>query len=417
MKLKKTIFLLLMLLGLILLNDSLDVQAISGTAVEEGKNFPYLIDVENPKTIEEIMSEINLEAIDDYDGDLTSQITYDDVDDYTRIIVEHQIGDRVLDYYLVQFFVSDSSGNESTFMLTLNVQDVNAPYLFDTSKTYYELDIDNINITDEDILNGLNPFDEFCGDTIKKEIVNGSIDSLEKIIDKEQAIDVKLTDMYDNETIVTVIVVLKDFTAPEIKADSYIINTSYYANASLEDLLESVNIEVLDNSDQNLNFKLVFENYSENKNIVGEYTVTLEAEDSSGNKSGCEIIIKVIDDIPPVFYIDTSKIYVSLETKLVKDDFISLLNAEKKIKNEEYEFQLIEDTYSSNYDKEGIHKYSFKLLYDDHYQEQYDFEVTVLANKLPKVSFFQTFLTTNKKIGILIFDILRWPILKIKELI
>lgn len=417
MRLKKTIFLLFILFAIIFVDNSVEVRAVSGTPIEDGGSYTYQIDVENPKSIEEIISDINLTAFDDYDGDITDKIYYEDVDDYMETVYDQQIERRNVDEYLINFFVSDTSGNEAMFSLVLVVQDITAPYLLGSSKSYYEIDIDDIQLTDEDIIEGIVAYDDYCGPYYETEIINGSMKDLEMVIDEEQLINVKISDEYGNELITTVTIVLKDYTPPLILADSYIITTSYEAKAPLEDLLYTINIKVTDNYDNNLIFKIASENYSSSEYKVGEYIVTLEAEDRSGNKSGCEIKIEIIDNIPPVFYIDTSKLYVSANTLLTKDDFISLIKSENKIKNEEYEFFLLEDTYTSNYDEEGTHLYSFKLAYKNNYTEQYDFDVNVMSFTQPTLTFMQIFLNANKKIGLLIWDILRWPISKFKELI
>lgn len=390
------------------------------TAVPNNYECTYNEDVNTAKSIKDILKDIDLSAEDDYDGDLTQSINVEDVDDYeNKVSLPDDIAKRKLGIYRVVCTVKDSSNNISKITIRIVVEDKVPPY-FTLNGTYkYELDIDNITLTDEQIIQNVRAIDDHDESEIVTEIVSGSVSTLSKTINIEQKITVRITDKSGNSAEKDIIIVLKDRTSPIISSDDTTVNISYSANSSIETVLESLHVKATDNYDKTVSYVITSDNYSENKNKIGTYEVVLSSTDSSGNVGTLSINIVVEDTIPPVFYLDTDKItvYVDTSTVLTQNDFIALLKKTNRIKNDNFEVFDLKNEYLNNETTTGTYKYNIRLAYGDDDVDDYQFIVNVINKIVEKnPSLFKTIWQAIKKIGLLILNILRWPIDKIRKL-
>lgn len=420
MKIRKILFFGFILLGLFFCIKENPVKAESlnkPSGTMANGDYYYYIDVTDEVMVEDVATNIKLEAFDEYDGDLTNAIKVDDVDEYQLKVPDLYVEERILGTYKLIYTVMDSSGNMSTLNVFVVVEDKKPPIFDESSTIYYEEDIDNCTLSEERVFSNIKANDEYYEDNITKEIVEGDLHNLQHVKDIEQHITVKIADKAGNFILQDVVVVLKDRTKPNIITDSDTVTTSYFANSSINTLINSLNTNVTDNYDEEIGYIIKNDNYTEFKNKVGNYTVDLEATDSSNNVATKTITIKVTDTIPPVFYLDISKVFVKPEVKLSNDDFLSLLKQEGKIRNEEYEFFILEDEYSNNYKEEGEYNYRCRVSYNEDDYDDFKFLVNVKKDaKKHHRNFFQSFIYVNKKIANLIWNILKWPILKMKEL-
>lgn len=418
MKSKNKLFFFL-LFGLVCLGH-LNIHVSAKTGVPNNYECTYMEDVNTAKSIKDILKDIDLSAEDEYDGDLSASINIEDVNDYeNNVSLPDDIAKRKLGTYRVVCTVEDSSGNAAKITIHIVVEDKVAPYFLQYGTYRYELDIDNITLTDEAILKEVQAIDDHDEIDLTKEIVSGSVASLQRMVNIEQKIKVRVTDKSGNYAEKDVIIVLQDKSSPVISASDTVVKTSYSANSSIETILNNLNIKVTDNYDKDIKYTISNDNYSNSKNKIGSYTVVLKATDSSGNVGELSINIVVEDTIPPVFYLDSDKISVYVETTTVlnQNDFIALLKKTNRIKNDEFEVFELKNEYLNNETKEGTYKYNIRLAYGEDNVDDYQFIVHVI-NKIieQNPNLIKRIWLTIKKIGLLVLNILRWPIDKIRKL-
>lgn len=117
-----------------------------------------------------------------------------------------------------------------------------------------------------------------------------------------------------------------DDVPPLIKGPSF-INTNISTFLSKEDILDKFVVE--DEIDKDLQIEIIEDNYSNNYNQVGEYLLTLESKDKSGNKVKRNVIINVVDNSGPVFYLNQT------DLTMYQGDQLNLNNLVKSlVKNE-----------------------------------------------------------------------------------
>ena len=95
-----------------------------------------------------------------------------------------------------------------------------------------------------------------------------------------------------------------DTTAPEFDGQ-FAFNVNSNNVYTLEQLLEY--ISAYDNEDGDVTDKIVveYDEYSDNLDKIGKYTVTLSVTDKSGNKATQNIVINVVDKVSPIFMFNT----------------------------------------------------------------------------------------------------------------
>lgn len=130
------------------------------------------------------------------------------------------------------------------------------------------------------------------------------------------------TDSSNNTSYFELIIIVKDEIAPIITGNETIdvnINHLY----SIEEVIAS-NLVITDDYDGVLTYQILTDNYTENKSIVGSYTVTINAVDSSSNETSKTVTINVIDYDSPVLV--SSDIYETDITVFESlDDIVSTL--------------------------------------------------------------------------------------------
>ncbi len=379
----------------------------------------YQQDINNSKSIEEIITDVGLTAKDEYDGDITNKITFEDTNNYQENVINKEtISDRQLGTYKVIFKVKDSSNNSATMTMYIHVVDTVEPYFLDSGIYRYDLDIEDYDLTDEEIIKNVKAKDDFDGSNVSIKIVSGSVKNLESVIEKEQIIVVRASDSSGNYVEKNVVIVLHDYTEPVIEVDDPIATPSYDSKITIEQILDSFNIHVIDNYDSNLTYTIVSDDYTPNKTKLGLYDVVIQATDSSGNVGELVFQVNVIDTKAPVFSINKDKIsvYTTTKNKLNNKDLLGLLNQSDKIKNDNYQVYTLTDTYSDN-STPGIYDYVLRVDYGNNQVEDYEFNIHVVEEVVKEnLSFFEKVLLILKKIGLIFLNILRWPIDKIKKL-
>lgn len=316
--------------------------------------------VDQPITTLEIQN--SLVAYDSVDGDVSNNITLLN-DGYTENI-------GVIGQYTITFSVSDSSGNESLVDILVDVVDVLPPVFGPT--TDIEVIYPNTK-TVEQIISQLSASDNYDGDVSTQiQVVSDEYTANASTIG-DYPMQFKVSDGSGNESFKDIIVHVLDQEEPSIQGDSeiYISYSQYYSEPEIINAMS-----VSDNYDETV--ELIIENnaYKNNSQDIGTYSILLSATDSSGNRSEKVITINVVDEIPPVIYLDASVIQVYSDTVLALPDFVDLLKRTNELNSEmDYTYSVVYDHYSDYSRVPGV--YHLKLKFKDNYGEEIDKEIEV----------------------------------------
>ena len=158
------------------------------------------------------------------------------------------------------------------------------------------------------------------------------------------------------------VVPLIDSTNPIFSGSGGFI-TSYQEATPLYDIIGS-HIFAYDEIDGDLTNKIIIESdeYTNNEQILGQYSCLLSVEDLSGNKTYFNLIIMVKDEIAPYFE-GSSSIYVDVENQMALSEIIS----DYVIFKDDYDlfpnYTVLSETYTGN--MEFVGTYSFEMKIED----------------------------------------------------
>ena len=375
--------------------------------------YTYLTSVDNPVTVEELMNEINLTAYDDIDGDLSDSINYSYTEYDQFVLSQNDVKSRVLGEYEITFSVNDLSGNSASCSIFIIVADNIKPEVdYGESIITYTREVFSDDIQMNDILDNLHVTDNYS--TVSKEIIENEYLGNENKLG-EFIIKIKCSDENDNYTTVVVTIINHDYTAPIININENEINISYTTPETIEFLLNNLDINIIDNYDDNLNYTISINEYIDSETIVGQYLVKIEATDSSGNTGYKNIYINVIDDVDPVFYLNKSKLVILVNEELDVSKIKDFISQKYNLQNNDFNIEIIKDEYTHNSENEGEYEIGIKIINEDGSIE-YDL-LTVEVQKEVKPSFFTNVINGIKKILQFIWNIISWPFIKLFGLI
>lgn len=126
------------------------------------------------------------------------------------------------------------------------------------------------------------------------------------------------------------------------------IEVNYAKNESLQTIIDTY-ITVTDNIDGDITDSVVAERdeYTGNESIIGSYDVLLSASDQAGNETQFELVITVIDSVPPVIS-GPSSFSMQIDQKAAIDEVVrskfSFNDAYSGVINT---YEIIEDEYSA----------------------------------------------------------------------
>lgn len=349
-------------------NDYLLTHNVNGIILEEGSSFtsyepfvignlidingPYyngsgvvIVNIDNPFTLAEITA--GLSAYDAIEGDVSNQIIVTN-DAYTANI--GKVGE-----YLVEYSVSDSSGNVTYFSVLVKVVDVTKPMI--SGNNTIVLSYPNT-LTIESIKNTLSASDNVDGDISNQiELVEDNYTLYQSILGLYE-VTFKVTDSSNNTTFFVVEVEVIDEASPIFSGpESFVIG--YNAVLTIQDVIASQT--VMDDYDLNLTASINVKTdlYTPNMKVIGTYPVVLTVSDSSGNIQDKTISVQVTDVIGPVVYLDTSVIMVYNNTVLGLSDFTQLLiNSGELSGMVEYDVFVLFDSYTARSTEKGVYHIS-----------------------------------------------------------
>lgn len=306
-------------------------------------NYYFVVDVNNPLSLDTIFDLIKLEAWDETDGNLTRQIQ---VDSTTYDADNIKVG-----IHEVNLSVTDKSGNRSEATFYIQVLDNDSPEF--SGILEYRVSYNNP-IEESSIRQNLFVSDNYDTDLTLELISNTYTPNQNKVGNYQLIYLVK--DSSDNQTEIVVNVEVYDDTAPIIVAPQR-IETSTAICLTSEDILTK--IQVYDEHDGDLIPTIEdLDDYKKNYSIVGEYRLKIIASDSSGNTQSFIITIQTKDDVAPNFWMNMNYIIVIEQGTTLSDEQILLfLVKTNQIKQEE----VITLNHQINYSKAGIYPVKAEL--------------------------------------------------------
>ncbi|AIO19260.1 hypothetical protein KQ51_01383 [Candidatus Izimaplasma bacterium HR1] len=327
----------------------------------EDSDYVYINNVDSPKTVEEIQTELT--ATDPFDGDLTLEI-YVVFDNYTGN--ESSLGD-----FIVVYGVTDSGDIETTIAITVRNVDVSPPefVVVHESLTIHEGSNLSLNLPD------ITATDIFEGD-LTEEIEITGLDLVDPDVIGEYNLIYSVSDSSGNNITQTFVLSVIDGVAPILTGPEEIIKRADYILAS-DFYLEMYS--AYDNVDGTLTseIEVVGDNYLGNANVPGTYEVILRITDDSGNITSKTLLITVSNSINALMIIDDYDFYVSNQDLFTEAEIIAELKSIGDLSNANYIVEKTKDTYTDTFDSLGLHEFNFNLLSDDgnEYLREIDFHV------------------------------------------
>lgn len=340
-------------------------EKVDGEPVLTGDSA-FVTNVDSPMSVEDIQSHIS--AIDETDGDLTSQIVIKS-DNYTAN--KHKVGE----WHLI-FGVSDSSANEVELDVTVLVRDVTNPEISGTN-TYNQsmTTLIDVNTTIKNALTVNDNYDSNLSITVDRDNYTASYNIVGSYL-----VTYKSIDNSGNEDLYDVTINVIDDVAPTFSGITTIVKNN---NETLSVADIQAQLTANDNNDGNItsNISVKADGYTGNGHVVGSYVITFEVKDSANNITTYNVTVQVMDNIPPVFFVDNYFITVSESIVLTNQDIIDLLTAtEQIVVNTQTQVMLLSNEYLGNESTIGMYAVSYKVSSTDGNESTVSTIVNVVAD-------------------------------------
>src|SRR5690554_1026917 len=381
--------------------------------VFEYEDYYFYTSVDNPISISQLLEISGLSAYDEVDGDLTDQIVAGADSGYTREVYEIiEINERQLGTYPIEFTVADNSGNSASCTINIIVEDVTAPVLnIDNSILTYCREFDGDIISIDTIVNNIDIIDNY-DDEITWEVKKNDYIDNEEILGNYEII-ITFQDFSKNNTDVSIWMKNQDTTPPVITMCSETYEVSYSKDMSLTSIVESLEVNATDNYDGTINFEILENDY--NGSQVGTYNIVIKATDSSNNSSTKQITIEVVDDENPNFYIDKNIIVVESGQVLSENNFVDILKIRNIVMEKDFDYQIVTNNYTDNYNNPGKYEVEIKITYENGEEENHKLYFDVVSETI-EAGFWKKLWLTIKKIFQAIWNIIKWPFIKLISL-
>jgi hypothetical protein len=275
---------------------------ISGSGV-------YITDYHDLSTADEIMTS-SLSAIDEKDGDVSNTLQVVE-DTYTENI-------GVVGNYYIIVEAHDQNNNQARFKLDIVIKDEVDPMINGNNEVFTSVDAP---LLIETIISNYHGFDEYDGNTVVFVKTDNYTSSNTQIGSYNVVLETR--DSSGNSATKSITIHVEDNQAPTIS--NTLDYTTVLSNPkTLEEIMNL--IEVSDNyeNDSNITKTVMVDNYTSNKNKMGDYIVTIVLSDPSFNQESYDITIHVLDDIKPQIIIDNHMI-LSYDEILTEENLLELI--------------------------------------------------------------------------------------------
>ena len=307
---------------------------------------------------------IGVTATDNYDGDLTEEITIND--DAFNPLVEGT--------YEISYTVSDSSGNEITLTREVIVTDDPLPEINGTS------DFEILVFSDApNYLLNITASDEIDGDLTSNIVYDDSNVNLNEV--GSYPLIYSVTDLSNQMVTVTVYVHVIDNLAPVLSGVSDI---TYYMSDDLPNLLTG--ITALDNYDGDLTSLISVTENGINYGVVGTYDITYSIKDASNNTSSQTITLTVIDNVAPTISGAINLIYTMGETI----DLLSGITAYDLVDGDLSAYIAFDDELV-NYEVEGTYYVTYSVIDSSFNSVEITIELSVVSGQTSVLSYLNVY--------------------------
>lgn len=336
-------------------------------AINGQENF--VTNVDDPKTVDYFKS--FLRAIDETDGDISNQI-YVITDNYTT-------NKTIVGRYMIKFGVKDAANNESTIEVYVNVVDAVSPVISGNSakvqisyKQTWNIAAFKSSLTVSDNYYTLSHSD--IG--IKSDGYTANKTNL-----GTYSVEFEVTDGSGNKgTFVKQVEVIDDI-APVFSGHSVLTKNN---NQTLTVNEIKAGLTAHDEKEGNKTSQIVVktDGYTGNGHRVGSYQIVFEVADSKGNKATHTVTVNVVDNLPPVWYIeDGVSIKIVQPATLTREQMIDLLTKTGQITvTSTTSFNFILDEYQGNETIPGVYAMAFRLKDTAGNEQVHNFAITVLED-------------------------------------
>lgn len=323
----------------------------------------YITSCDNPVSMATITSAIK--AMDDHDGDITTQITI------TKN--EYLANMNTIGQYEIVYFVVDSSGNTATLSVFIWVKDMASPVI-SGENSYSTNQYTPLSLSD--IKSALSAEDNYDGNLTTYITVKSDAYTSNATTPGTYSIIFTVSDTSNNscDYPVTIIVSYVDNIAP-VFSGTFRYEIANNQRLTLQDILENIVVE--DNDDGIITSRVTveYDYYSHAPTRVGTFKIGLIVSDNRMNTARKEIIVVVMDETSPIFMIDTQIINIDISNNNMEiSDFVQFLERTQTIK-QNLNYSVIEDEYSENKNTPG----TYKVLLDVE-GEELELQVNVFEN-------------------------------------
>ena len=316
-------------------------------------------------------------------------------------VVSSDYEDAIGEYTIV-IAASDEYGQTATATLTIVVLDKTAPLMVkknDLTISYGDI------ITEDELLACVSASDN-SGVIPTLEITD--YDGFDFGVAAEfgsYSLAVRATDEAGNYSELHVMINVTDKIAPVItKNNGSIGDLVQYGFSNSHGLSEEVLLNQYTATDEIDGVCELKVKSGEVKNNIGTHTVTIAAQDRSGNESTLNVTYEILADIPPVFILDSKLVQVSSDYPLTKDDVLRIAKAMAPKDTSYVTLSNDEDyaAYKAGSDQVGSKykiAYSFMTVDNNVEGDSFTLEVADETGSMTDKSAWQSFLDFWKNIG------------------
>lgn len=333
----------------------------------------YVIDIDHPKSVEEIKKTIK--AYDPTEGDISNKI---------KIVSTNYDPTKPLkvDNYNMVVSVSDEAGNTSTATYNIVVKDITKPTV--TGKS--------INVSYKDTLTASKIRELFTySDNYYKDndlvlnIIQNDYENTEafgKYKAKVGSYEVKarVTDASDNFNEASCFINVIDDVKPMIVV-APTFNSTTTDPITIEEIKKG--IFVTDDVDTNVTYELKdLDNYEKNPRLVKNYNFKITTKDNSNNYNEVSFVVRVSDtDFPEISANASYLIVISVNEDLSREKIIEILTKANNLTS--YEIKSIESDYFTDDSKNGSYNLKIKGI---NLETKEEFEINGELSLLPKLT-------------------------------
>jgi len=320
----------------------------------------YINNVEDPHSIEKIMSELDLSVFDEEDGDLTHEV-YVVFDNYSENM--SKLGDHI-----IVFGVTDSANTEVTFAVTVRNVDVTEPVI--SVEVESTLNIAQYSILAANLPNII-ATDSYEGDLTPEMSIVG-LELIDTDVLGNYTLIYTVSDSSGNQVAETFTVSVVDSTNPEMIGPSEIIKRS---DTILDGTFYLQYFSATDDTDGIISnrIEVITDGYVGNASNPGTYQVVVSVSDIQGNFTNHNLTIKVVKDMIPRLIIDKFYWVVENDHKFIDSEFITTLKFIGDLPNYTYIFTTTFDNYTNSYRDLDTYQKNFALLSNT--GEEFDKEI------------------------------------------